>query len=564
MENLTINPRIHAGAEDLLKRSRSFSDKYRAYHLDYVWPSIGMLDIYGNSLKGKKKSELTVDESHLLLSISSFLGVFAANIWSGFDPSMSIELSLEPENINDTVVITASGGTLLEGSSFKVDIGNRLQEWLSGELEEFHFFEKGIARESFSTNLFSLFTIGLLSGLCPSGEGKWKTATVEEFSPFIVRLSGLLSATCASYYRSLHPIEQTGKKVELYNSGLVLLPAGYSEKPEFARATLSLCTYAEESRLSMKKLYNLCTNLAKWADPAISCAGYAVASALAPDRNPKDRADLMLLSDRFRDIAPELTGAMQLAREKLKLGKDWVELLESGQGEDASEIFSLELALGYLPFLRLKIETLFNPELSELMKPLRNTNPEGTIAAIEELNLQGYGTDDLFLLRTFIYLWMGKVEFAAQEFAHLDVNHLENSNFIRSCYFELSGRLAHLKGDLSGAVEALEKSVALTSEDHTIPHLSQLHYSLAILLRETGDVKRSISHIQESLNINPNSLKAKAAILRYQINQAIDAGNDSLFDKDAVEAAYRACPSDLQVFGLAQIANLMENNQIDD
>jgi len=509
MENITINPRVHAGAEDLLKRSREFSDKFRAYHLD------------------------------LLLSISSFLGIFAANIWAGFDPDMNIDLSLEPENVNDTVTITASGGSLLEGASFKVDISNTLQEWLSGESDEFHFFEKGVAKKDFSTNIFSLFAIGLLSGLCPSGEGKWKDCTVEDFSHYIVRLSGLLSATCASYYRSLYPMEQTGKLNELYNSGLILLPGGYSEKPEFARATLSLCTYAKESRLSMKKLYSLSTNLARWADPTISCAGYAVASALAPDRNPEDRA----------------------AREKLELGKDWVELLESGQSEDASEVLSIEHALGYLPFLRLRVETLLNPEISLVMKPLRNTDPNGTIAAIEELNRQGYGTDDLLLLRTFAHVWQGNIEFLEEEFTHLNVDHLEDNDFVRSCYFELYARLCHSKGDLAGAIDAIEKSIALTSIEHTLTHLSQLHYSLAILLREAGEIKRSIAHIQESLNINPNSLKAKVNLLRYQINQAVEAGDDSLFDRDAVESVYRACPSDLQVFGLAQIASLMENYQ---
>lgn len=560
MKNISINPRVQAGAEELLNKSRAFSDRFSAYHLDYTWPSVGMLDLFGSSLKGKRKEDLSPDEKHLLLSISSFLGIFAANIWSAYDPEMEIALTLEPENIHDQVAIVASGGSLLEGDFFRVNVTNSLQDWLSGEKTNFHFFENHSTEMQFSTNIFSLFSIGLLSGLCPSGEGKWRETSVEEFANNIVRASTLLSGTCANYYANNYPIEQNGKNPLLYNSGLIMLPAGYSEKPQFARAVLSLCSFASENKLSQKKLYTLATNLARFPDPTIAGSGYAVASALIDERKPEDQRELLLLADKFRDIAPEVAEAMLLARKKLDVGDDWPALIERGQTDEAAKIFYNLAALGYLPFLRLKLSTLFNPEVHAILKPIRDSNPQKTIETIDELNSLGYGSDDLLLLKPFVHLWSGQIDLAGEDLQGIDEEFLEEDKFVRSCFFEIKGRLSHLNGNIDEAISFINKSLSLQSEDHSLSHLSELHSAVSVLLNEKGEIEQSILHLQESLNIRQNSFRARTSLLRFKINLAIESGDDSLFNQQEVEQLYRSCPADLHVFALAQISSLLESN----
>jgi tetratricopeptide (TPR) repeat protein len=393
-----------------------------------------------------------------------------------------------------------------------------------------------------------------------SGEGKWKKTSVEEFANNIISASSLLSGTCANYYAKNYPIEQNGRNPLLYNSGLIMLPASYSEKPQFARAVLSLCSFASENKLSHKKLYTLATNLARFPDPTIACTGYAVASALIHERKPEDQKELLLLADKFRDIAPEIAEAMLLARENLDVGEDWPILIERGQTDEAAKIFYNLAALGYLPFLRLKLSTLFNPEVQPILKPLQDSNPQKIVEVIDELNSLGFGSDDLLLLKPFVKLWSGQIDLAEEDLKGIDEHYLEENSFVRSCFFEIKGRLFHLDGNIDEAISYINKSLSLQSEDHSLSHLSELHSALSVLLREKGEIQQSIVHLQESLNIRQNSFRARTSLLRFQINLAIESGNDNLFNQQEVELLYRSCPADLQVFALAQISSLLESS----
>ncbi len=570
MSTFQINDRIQAGANELISNSARFRDEYLGYELDYSWPSVGLLDLYAQPLKGK--NSLEGKDRHLILCISSYLGIFAANCWKSFDPQLSIAVELSESH---DVLLAATGGSTLEGKEFLVNISNSLQillldhsSALGKGFQIVPFFENGEIEINRQTNIFSLFAYGLLSGLCPWGEGHWAEISCGDFKKEMVVVNHILSESTASYYKNLFPVEAIGSNPALFQKGLIFLPGGFLEEDIYSRALTSICNHLQELGVSNKKKFGLALNLARLPDQTIASAGFALCTCLYKYASRQEIEILKLLSSHFRKGAPTLSPLLNLGRKKLSeedsdfSESSWPELIKRGMQEDAEKLYSLERELGFLPLLRLKKETILNAS-PNLLEAIRLSSSRDVQDEISLMFSTGKVPADIVLLDLFIDYWRGQTPQAEEKIKTFSQSDFSEDEFSLANFLEIKARLKFLKKEYQSGLDYLKSSLKLNPMERSNSDSASLSIERFPIFRMLGQLKESSACVEESLKYDSLNFLARGRKLLQAIEESIKEDDEiTEFEKELLYL-HRANPHHPMIFSACKLYSYIDSTAND-
>ena len=317
-----IDQSIREQAQSFILFANQQTAGYPQLKLDLTWPSIGTLDLL--LFPFRKKESLAETEETLLDGATSYLAIIAYDCWSTFPDKLELNLTQEAPQLE--IVLSAKGGQFLSPrEKFLVNISKSLRKVLLSPEDPFPVFADLKRTLPEEHNLISLFASGLVTGLCPYGEGPWKNYSLEEFAPYLTQAHSYLAESSAGYYQQTFPQEEVVHTAETFLSNLILPPAEYLEMFPAGRAVEATLDYLLSENVSETNIRRFALNLISTPDELLSSVGFAIAVASSEERRP---ANAVVYSQSLPAYAFRLRPAVMIAREKLGGIGDWVKAAE--------------------------------------------------------------------------------------------------------------------------------------------------------------------------------------------------------------------------------------------
>lgn len=331
------------------------------YHLDFTWPSVGIVDLLLRPYRGRT---LTAADDDVILGAAAYLGGLAHDSWNTFFDKPDVELLFAVQPAPE-ILLRASGGSFAKARPYTVPIVSALKRLLRDTGPTFPFFERASRPRSGSSNIISPFTAGLVCGLSPWGEGPWRDLSAGSFRN-LMAADDLLSRSSADRYARLFPSEPHGADPELYRHHLVLPPPFHEEQIPYERALAGFARYVNAREISGGRLIQLCQNLLQSPDDTIATAAFGLLGAIAETATPR----LLAAAEAFGAHTASLRPVVFTARALLGRTEDWLMALNDGARDEALRLVLLDASIGLLPHLLFDPSFLDDPDLFPLLHHL--------------------------------------------------------------------------------------------------------------------------------------------------------------------------------------------------
>lgn len=332
--------------------------------LDDTWPSACTLDLYTQHLWGKQEYEES--ESVYLDGVAGYLAGLCYASWSHFPDAIDISILYNSDEYGPGVSIIAEGGRFLRGTEkVSINISQSLKFILSNTPDPFPVYYKFTRNINGGQNFIALFALGLFSGQSPFSKGAWKSVEPDKFQLYLNQCEQFLATSTAAYYQRVFPEETLGQIPELYLHNLILPSYEIIEKFPADLGTKTLLKKLAKSKEKPKVLKDIAINLAQLPCPFVSAAGFAVSLGLLNERLPDK---LIAICNAKRDHIYELRPAVMTARAMLGKKRDWIQLANDNEFEEARKLLDYDCELGLCPIIKFANLELDNEEFIELFK----------------------------------------------------------------------------------------------------------------------------------------------------------------------------------------------------
>lgn len=387
-----------------------------ALQLDRTWPSIGVLDRVTFALRNR--SDITEDSRLLLSDVAAYFVLLARSAWKGTGAEIAIGEDARG------VFISAKGGEFLgSGEVFVVPVEEALHavlQYRSGAFPVMADYSRPISPDH---NYLSLFGIGLMTGLSPYGEGRWKNETPKGYDEALGKIVKILGQGCVQWYERMFPDEMMGQVGDLYLRELIYPPTGASETYWGELGVKGILGFAEELKLDSRATLKLAVNLSQSPDELISSAGAVVGLAMTSGAEPEARLLASCLSKGL--YLPMLRRALLVARQLFlkttEPARDWLTAPDFQQGD--IKLFHLERMSGMLPWMfggeSLVREKKEVPRLGELFEILSYFDFSGGRKLCEQLSEENPACIGLRLLRLYMRVVSDDFDSAERELRSL-------------------------------------------------------------------------------------------------------------------------------------------------
>lgn len=454
-----IDERVVEIAKNFCGYFTSILRPYPKYQLDFSWPSVGVLDLISQPLRFR--TQRTDIEEELLRGISAYLAGMTYDTWVQFPNPPTVQVSL---NDKGEITIEAKGGTHLPGrQSYFINLSVVLGEILSNPQNPLPVFEKTTRVISPQENWLSQFAIGLLSGLCPYGEGTWATFEDALFADYLVSCDSTLSQSAASYYKKAFPTEPLGASQTLYKQQLILPSISHKQRFPATTAANAVSKFLEKNSISDEEALRLSLHLAQSPDDLISSVGFIINAAFI-DSSPS--REILALSESFGVRVASLRPALLIARKALQKPDEWITLAQDGKFEQAMRLAHVESSLGFTPLLQLPLEFAQQHDFLPLLASLTWSDGATALECIEALSSSGIKSPHLTLQKAWILLFAQELELVEKTISELgeEIPVFSNEDFALLALIEAT--IETVKGQTNEVLSILT------------PHLSTFSFSL--------------------------------------------------------------------------------------
>lgn len=461
MENLNnsstllIEDSIRELAISFAERFSEIEMRYLKLRYDFTFPSIGSVERAIAHLRFN--DSLTNKEEELLRGAACYLTMIAAHAWASIPDNLTVSAKIPSAG---DIVLEVSGGAFLKSdSSFSVGVLSSLKKVFKSK--RLNYFEN-ISRDIGPTDpVVEPFALGLISGLCPSGNGPWKNLSAPEFAAYIEPITKFLARTSAQYYEKVFNEGSLDDLSELFLSSLILPPHGYDEPFFGLRGATLLLEYLNKEGYSDKAQLELAQNLASMPTEQISSIGKIISLALS---------DLPQTSK--YQINPKLRGAVCAIRQRLSGELDWLSLINNKTFSTNEQIeliqnsFQRERNQQLIPNINLPGRLLVNEKCLPLFNTLAWNNLELAINGCESM-LQAHACDDFAILLQNIALLLeaGDLNTAIEKHALATMAVSSASIDQLAIYLQLGGEIAFRFGKYDESYEYLKRGVTQTLFD---------------------------------------------------------------------------------------------------
>jgi len=317
-----IDENVIESARDFSRYVSSAMSQFPQYQLDFGWPSVGTIDLVTFALRGLK--EFNEPQTQIINGTAAYLAGLAHDVWARFPDKHNIDVKMSKTAPYDISISVRGGLKMQSKDRFVVNISDSLRKIHQNPPDPFPVFE-GLSRSLHPEhNLISLFAAGLLTGLCPYGEGPWSKLAVKDWAPSIVFCERAMASSCADNYKQLFPVEELGADPELYLHQLILPPAGYEEPFPACRGAMGLLNHLKQKEKTTEQIKALTLNLALSPDELISSAGFAISVALHKEGDIFPR--LSATAEAKSYYIPRVRPAIMVGRKAGELPFEWTEL----------------------------------------------------------------------------------------------------------------------------------------------------------------------------------------------------------------------------------------------
>ena len=531
---------IHTAA--LQKAVEMMLDSRERYKLDFTWPSIGILDLLCRPLRGKHS--FSEDEELMCLQISAYIAGFVHDSWMRFEPSLEVDILLSDDLPGEVSLIARGGSFLSKKKSFAVLLTSVLRSILQRPKSPFPFYEGASKFLHPEENILSHFCLGLVSGLCPYGDGPWAEKKESDFGAYLTAANAFLCVSCARHYRRIFPSESLGTRYQLFQRRLVFPPLGYQEKIPGLGAVRELLSYLKELETSEEEMLQLALNLGSFADNQISDLGYVLAVSLVDEEIPKQ---LLAISQSKGSAKLSLRPAIVIARSILGKSHDWLELLlDESQRDDAKRLFEIERKLGLMPLINLSFEEIKSAELRNVAQFLAYLQPEAAFEYLDQLIEEGdLDLSALCLQRAHLLLVQGEIEHLEFSLSRYRTSFLSEASVEHRIRFGvLAGACALENGKTEEGLEIFVKvyQAALEAKDASRAKIAEDLAEIYLMQDRFGDV---LNLLDPLIAEEPGLLNAR--VKRLRALRALDKEEEA---QREINVLLHLAPMDPSVFAL--------------
>ena len=510
---------------------------YPKYALDLSWPSVGTLDLILSPLRFA--GEIFPEQRKLLLGASAYLAGMAYDCWTHFPESPKVWLTLteveEPE-----ITLGICGGHFLEQDQiFSVNVTSALRRVLTAPENPLPFFEQSTRSLTYSHNIVSLFAVGLFSGLCPYGKGRFTKLRDETALPHLIVVNELLSRSAAEYYSKVFPGEALGASAALYRDRIVMPPPGHREKFPAIRSASALVEYMKTQEVPSEDMQRLALNLAHSPDEFSMITGFSVLAALS---SPCPCAELQAVGESLSGYRPYLRPAVMAARKVLDLPYNWLADLRQGKKQEALELARYEEALGLLPLMRMPLERIQEPELESFVTMLAWSRPEEARSFLDTYSETTPLSMDLVFEALMLDLVLRDFDRAATDLSALEQVEIVDP-LRRSRFFNLKGAYAEGINNADSARACYEEVLKSASAEQR--EFISAGNGLARCLLQIGNHEQALAVIESVLAKHPWSISSLICRVR-----ALDALGRSEESAETLNSVLRLAPADRTAFQL--------------
>ncbi|MDD2942139.1 MAG: hypothetical protein PHC51_04150, partial [bacterium] len=217
------NPETNQLPDDIAALFTTFLERWNVacqrhpiYQLDMSWPSVGIIDLCLNHLRGRMTFQKM--EIHLVNSAAVYLALIAQSIWQQFPDKPDTEVYRDQES--GDIILRARGGMYLATEEqFTVNFSQILFQLLSREptqLPVINGFVRPVDRQE---NLISTICLGIFSGMSELGEGSWARINNAMENPRSYLTSSFLAKSCAFYSKRVFSDDLVAQDSALYYEG---------------------------------------------------------------------------------------------------------------------------------------------------------------------------------------------------------------------------------------------------------------------------------------------------------------------------------------------------------
>lgn len=524
-------------AQTLVNNLEAALADFPKYSIDGTWPSIGILDLLAAPLFGNK--DFSPTELSLIDSIAAYIAGFAHDCWTRYPNAPEVTLSYHADGRPRGVVIEAKRGAFLKrGERFAVPVSEVLQSIFAKPPRPFPIIAQFSRDLASSGNFVSRFALGLVSGLCPFGDGPWKNLSLTEFKPQLLIFEEFITKTASDYYTRAFPGETIGQHRSLYEANVLLPPAGMDESAPYARAATGLAAFLMAIDASYDEMKNVAINLAYNPDEQIATTGFIAATALLNGDPPKE---LRALSERFGNFRVELKPAIIIARQIFGHPADWVKQLDERKPDEAIKILRIEKALGLCPFMRIDPGYARYPQLIPLLHNLYWSQPKEAREYIDFIGKLQELPIDLRLQAILLDILGSNLNRTEAELLQIEKQYEFRSSNSRAWFFELKGMYFLRTGAADKALQAFQSGFKLKPSD------SDIFTSLG---NNLGWCYLLIQDFENALDVFSQVIYADDVNIAARLNRlaALDGLGKQGESQDEVRNLARISPMDQRIF----------------
>ena len=562
-----LDPRVYAGTKELVDFSNSLAKYFPYYGLDFTWPSLGLLGLYGGSLinkragillSGTKKGELSKPDAHLLLTVSCYMATFAANCWRAMDPTLKVNVLCNQENGVSDIILKADSGIIIQGN-LKVNISAALREIILEPSPLVDYFEKTALEVPPQNNIFKTISYGLCSGLSSIIEGEFAENSVFKAEEQIYILNDFLSKSSFSNLKENFPSESKSLKDDIFKGGAILLPPGFNETSIYARAIKSICDYLDEKAFSKKKSIDIALSLSKLADVELAAPGFIIAAGLYKHMSDEKREELFLISDRFKNIVSNFSKTLFHTRLRMSGEENWYKFIEYELFEAAEEAIKIEKKLGLLPLLRLKNKTLQDKAYLKLLKFIEHNEGEELLEEIDLLIEKKKASLEIILLKAFTHLWLMEIDEASNIIKNLKIEDFNNNDFLLSNYYEIKAKLTPLKKSSKQKKDFFNLAIKHAESSRDRSDTANLYLELFTIERQERNLEKSWKLIDEALSFNPDNFYARSRRVLVSLERAASKKSNLELDEKELFYLYNTSPAHPLSFTIANFYSYIQS-----
>ncbi len=489
---------------EISNRARQFSEfwtellrNHPRYALDYSWPSLSTVQLILHPLV--RKDHLSQTDENVLLDASAYLCVMAYRCWTMFDPQLKVKAQLSKET-PPAIELVAEGSELLPKSKkAKVSCTAVLRRLLKECPTPFPVFENIDVSIEPNRYLVSLFAMGLLTGLSPDVDSPWKDQKAEEVTVQLGTAEALMASSSAEFYKRVHPEKTFGANARLYKGGLIMPPAGTTEKFPGSRAALRLYRFLKADGADDEDIQACCSDLMQSPDRQFADAAYCVAAAMQ-DAAPSEK--LCAVADALGKRRLLFKGAVAIVRKDRGVPHSLETLIKQNEIEKAELLVEIDRALGLAPLFSVPLQKTL--EIETLPHLLYWNMPQEARAAIDSYGRLTALPAELILLGISLDSYLGDVRRMTEELQNREKNRALASiddPILGALRDEMIATAALGAGDFSLAISYFEKAGEVT----LLPARprSEMHLLRAESLLLLGKQSDALNAFEESVKLFP-------------------------------------------------------------